>query len=56
MDVMGSGTSVTKPITGLNVADCPAARPVTFTAEKVPAVKRGSVISNVLVPNLLPQE
>jgi len=34
--VEGSGTTVMKPVVGLNVADCPAARPVAFTAEKLP--------------------
>ena len=29
----GSGTMLMEPVAGLNVADCPAARPVTFTLE-----------------------
>ena len=34
--VEGSGTTVIKPVAGLNVANYPAARPVAFTAEKLP--------------------
>jgi hypothetical protein len=34
--VEGSGTTLMKPVAGLNVADCPAARPEKFTAEKLP--------------------
>ena len=32
----GSGTTLILPVDGLNVADWPAARPVAFTAEKLP--------------------